>query len=101
MSWISIDILCPDCGEVHEDLVRKEDMNGKFKCPYCLMENCEKTFSVPNVIGKASYRDGYKREGFAEAKEATKLKAKQSATRSFADRMGMQREINKLERIKK
>lgn len=96
MSYITIDILCPDCTQTWEDMVDKSEMADKFKCPYCLMENAEKTFSVPNVIGKASYRDGYKRPGFRDGIEASKLKAKISETRSFGDRMGMSREIHKL-----
>jgi hypothetical protein len=64
-----VDLSCP-CGVLSED-VRVESCSYDIlhECPACGKLTAKRIFTLPAIMGKAAYRDGYARPGFAEIKE--------------------------------
>lgn len=95
MSYISIDILCPDCEIRWDDLVKRDEVTNKFPCPFCMGIEAERTISIPNVT-RASYRDGVQRRGWDEVKHASKLNKSLGGTVSESEKKEIRKEIRKL-----
>jgi hypothetical protein len=47
--WLSIEVICPKCGETTGVLTTQEEKDGFHECASCGCTEAERTFSVPNV----------------------------------------------------
>lgn len=87
-----VDFICEACSHEWEALMRNEEPMPT--CPSCESAFVLKKFPAPKVLN-AAFLDGTKRSGFAEMKEASKLKA-EMMDRPPAERAAIKREIKKV-----
>lgn len=92
--------LCQQCSCVTEKEYKYEERPKLISCQYC-GEPAQYWISAPNVVGKASYLDGQKREGWAELKEAAKLEKHAAVEPNVATRKAIQNEIRNIKKVKK
>lgn len=92
--------LCQSCSLVTENQSKYEERPKLINCKYC-QQPAQLWISTPAVVGKASYLDGQKREGWAELKEAAKLEKKAAVEPNVETRKAIQREIRNIKKVKK
>jgi uncharacterized Zn finger protein len=65
-----VDLTCGACGMESEDVaVKNTAYDAIHECPACGELAATRVATVPNLIGKESFRDGYKRAGFEDLKK--------------------------------
>jgi len=99
---ISIDLYCPECNTRSWSTVPKTEASyeNRWDCPVCHTGQSVKRIPSSPMVAKASYPDGYKRAGFEELKEASKLRIDSSSGLSAEDSAKVNHEIDRLEKRK-
>jgi DNA-directed RNA polymerase subunit L len=65
-----VDLSCSTCGMDSEDVaVSDTSYDVPHECPHCKASTATRRPTVPNINGKESVRDGYKRAGFEDLKK--------------------------------
>jgi len=95
---LSIDLWCSECNLKSWDTLPKVEATyeTRWDCPSCYEVASVRRIPSAPMVSKASYPDGYKRKGFQELKEASRLQAEIAGLRP-AERAKAQGEIDRLE----
>lgn len=98
-NYLTIDIWCEACNKRYvTTLLRAEaTYENRWDCLDCHTERGVKRVPSAPMVAKASFPDGYKRAGFQELKEASKLRVESSSGLSLEDTAKVNKEINRLE----
>lgn len=99
---ISIDLYCTECNTKSWGTFPKVDATyeNRWDCKHCEAGQSVKRIPSSPMVAKASYPDGYKRAGFQELKEASKLRVDSSSGLSPQDTAKVNHEIDRLEKRK-
>lgn len=93
MSLFAIDVRCQDCNHVWDSLIQRSERDSQWPCPECGGMG-KRAVSAPMVM-TASYPEGTKRKGWADLKEASKLKIESANSRDDKKRE-IAKEIRKM-----
>lgn len=99
----TVDVMCKDCYVREEMILDMEDAewDALYECKACGGE-AKRTISAPGILtsDSQSFLDGTVRPGFADLKEAAKLKVKAANARP-AEKREIQKEIRARTRVLK
>lgn len=85
---------CREC-ETYWEVIVPYSQRDSQPCPACTSLNVETLLAAPTVL-RASYRDGHKRKGWQDLREANKLVREKALARGDQNRREIANEIKRI-----